>query len=73
MAGQSILTKRRISHAEAQEAFKRFENLFWKRDPGPRVGIPARPDYDDDLILSAYFRQQEEADSEHTANKEGNL
>jgi len=54
-----VYTKRRIGHDEAIEALRRFENRFWKREPGPRVSIPARPDYDDDLILHAYIRQQE--------------
>lgn len=55
----TFLTKRLISIDEAREAFKRFENRFWRRDPGPTISIPARPDSDDDLILAAYFAQHE--------------
>jgi hypothetical protein len=50
--------KRMISHDEADDALRRFENLFWKLEPGPRISIPARPDYDDDLILQRYIEQQ---------------
>ena len=35
------MRRRRISHDEATEALRRFENMFWKREPGPRVSIPA--------------------------------
>lgn len=64
MTMKTFSPQRKISHQEAREAFKRFENLFWKREPIPRVSIPARPDEDDDLVLMAYFRQQEAANGE---------
>lgn len=59
-----LYPKRRISHDEATECLRRFENHFWKREPGPRISIPARPDDDDDLILHAYIRQQEAKDEQ---------
>ena len=59
MSEQSILTKRHISHDEAWEAVNRLTNSHFRREPCARVGIPARPDYDDDLVLMAYIRQQE--------------
>jgi hypothetical protein len=49
---------REISHDEALEAVRRFENHFWRREPGPHIEIPARPDQDDDLILHTYIEQQ---------------
>lgn len=55
----SILTKRPISHAEARQALERLLNSHFRREgERPRVGIPARPDYDDDLVLLAYIEQQ---------------
>jgi len=64
------MTKREIGHDEALEALKRFENLFWKREPTPRVGIPARPDFDDDIVLHAYIEQQREKETRcHLSNK----
>lgn len=68
----SIYTKRQISHDEAMEAIVRFENHFWRKadKDGPRIGIPARPDYDDDLILHAYIEQQREKEARcHLSNK----
>jgi hypothetical protein len=58
----SILTKRTISHREARECLGRFINSHFRnhRDGEvARFGIPARPDYDDDLVLAAYIHQQE--------------
>lgn len=55
-----VLTKRAISHTEAREAMQRLVNSAFRNGSEPaRFGIPARPDYDDDLVLSAYIRQQE--------------
>jgi hypothetical protein len=72
MADTSILTKRKISHDEAREALRRFENHFWKKKAdGPRIGIPARPDYDDDLVLLAYIDQQAARDDEQKGNRDG--
>jgi len=55
-----FLTKRPIGHDEARECLKRFiASAFRKNgEEHARLGIPARPDYDDDLVLSAYIRQQ---------------
>lgn len=59
-----FLTKRPISHAEARQALQRFvDGHFKNQEEGPRISIPARPDYDDDLVLSAYIKQQEAADT----------
>jgi len=56
-----ILTKRLISHDEARAALQRFVHSHFRdgREVA-RFGIPARPDYDDDLVLSAYIKQQED-------------
>lgn len=59
-----ILTKRPISHDEAREAMQRLVNsAFRNGHERARFGIPARPDYDDDLVLSAYIKQQRERDT----------
>lgn len=59
-----ILTKRQISHDEAREAMQRLINsAFRNGQEHARFGIPARPDYDDDLVLSAYIKQQRERDT----------
>lgn len=56
---RKLLTARQISHDEADEALRRFENAFWRKDAeGPRVSIPANPERDDDMILHAYIQQQ---------------
>lgn len=55
-----FLTKRLISHDEANAAIQRLIDRCFN-NPGkepPRFGIPARPDYDDDLVLLAYIKQQ---------------
>lgn len=60
--GDSILTKRPIPHDEAREAMQRLVNSHFNnpRDTHEhgRMSIPANPDRDDDLVLSAYIRQQ---------------
>jgi hypothetical protein len=53
-----VLTKRQITHDEAKESLRRLINSHFGNEPKARVGIPARPDYDDDLIMSAYVEQQ---------------
>lgn len=55
-----ILTKRLISHDEARAAMQRLVNSHFRRDNVEigRFSIPARPDFDDDLVLSAYIEQQ---------------
>ena len=52
-------TTRQVTHEEAREIAKRFIDANFN-NPGerPRIGIPARPDYDDDLLLCAYIEQQ---------------
>ena len=50
---------RTISHDEAQQIAKRFiDGHFNNKGDHPRISIPARPDYDDDLLLLAYIEQQ---------------
>lgn len=53
-----VHTSRKISHEEARESLTRLCNSHFNREPHARVSIPARPDYDDDLILGAYIKQQ---------------
>lgn len=53
-----VLTKRLITHDEASDAVQRLVNSHFGKEPKGRFGIPARPDYDDDLVLSAYIKQQ---------------
>lgn len=59
-----ILTKRPIGHEEAREVAHRLINSHFRREPYARVGIPARPDYDDDLLIMAYIAQREAAEKE---------
>lgn len=66
MPEQSDLSRRHweatrdIPHEEARAIAKRFIDGHFKNDAErPRVGIPARPDYDDDLLLYSYINQQE--------------
>lgn len=54
----SIHTTRTITHEEAREIAQRLINSHFHQSPGARVGIPARPDYDDDLLIHAYIDQQ---------------
>lgn len=59
------LTQRPIPHAEAREAISRLVDGHFHtpdREHG-RFGIPARPDYDDDLVLMAYVAQREAAEA----------
>jgi hypothetical protein len=50
----------KVTAAEAQEAIGRFNNSHWD-NPGEkaRYSIPARPEHDDDIRLSAYVDQAE--------------
>lgn len=57
----SLYTTRIISHEEAKEIARRLINSHFRQEPCARVGIPARPDYDDDLLICAYIEQQEAA------------
>ena len=60
-----ILTKRHISHDEARGAMQRLVNShFQNGNETARMSIPARPDHDDDLVLSAYIEQQRAKDGE---------
>ena len=63
----SILTKRPISHDEARDAMQRLVNSHFRRTDQEcgRFGIPARPDYDDDLVLAAYIEQQRAKECEN--------
>lgn len=54
----SAYTTRTISHDEAGEIAKRLINSHFRLEPHARVSIPARPDYDDDLLILAYIEQQ---------------
>lgn len=59
------LTKRPISHGEARHAISRLVAAQF-RTPGQTpewVGIPGRPDLDDDLVLLVYVAQREAADA----------
>lgn len=38
-----------ISHDQAREAAQRLINSHFREEPCARIGIPARPGYDDDL------------------------
>lgn len=53
-----LYTKRPISHAEAEQCAQRLINSHFRNSDHARVSIPARPDYDDDLVLLAYIHQQ---------------
>lgn len=55
----SVFTTREIGHDEAREVARRLINSHFRQEPHARIGIPARPDYDDDLLILAYIKQQE--------------
>lgn len=58
MAEESIYTKRTITHDEAVEIAHRLINSHFNKEPCARASIPARPDYDDDLLILAFIEQQ---------------
>ena len=58
---ESIWTTRLVPHSEAKEIAQRLINSHFHQEPCARVGIPARPNYDDDLLILAYIEQQESA------------
>ena len=60
----SLYTDRLIDHDEAQEIAQRFINSHFRREPCARVGIPARPDYDDDLLILAYIKQSRDTSND---------
>lgn len=55
-----VLTKRPISHDEATDALRRLINSHFRNPDQARASIPARPDYDDDLVMGAYLKQVRE-------------
>lgn len=59
-----ILTTRPISHDEANAVAQRLvASHFGNTDTEQgRASIPARPDHDDDLLITAYIRQQRAKD-----------
>ena len=61
VANTGIWTTREIPHAEAREIAQRLINSHFGQEPCARVGIPARPNYDDDLLIHAYIEQCEGA------------
>lgn len=56
---------RKISHEEAREIARRLIASHFRRTDceTARVGIPARPDYDDDLLICSYIKQQSRKDA----------
>ncbi|WP_298704527.1 hypothetical protein [uncultured Variovorax sp.] len=59
-------TSREISHDEAREIARRLIASHFRRTDceTARVGIPARPDYDDDLLICSYIKQQSRKEAE---------
>lgn len=62
-------TKTPITHDQAMEAALRLIAGAFRRDgqvlqatERPRFSIPTRPDYDDDVVLCNYIRQQKARD-----------
>jgi len=53
-----LWTERRISHEEARYIAQRLINSHFHQEPCARVSIPARPGYDDDLLILSYIDQQ---------------
>lgn len=47
-----------VTHMEAHDAAQRLINSHFRQEPGARVSIPARPDYDDDLRIMRYIEEQ---------------
>ena len=59
------ITPRQISHMEAREIAQRLINSHFHKEPCARVSIPARPDYDDDLLILSYIKQQSAKETTH--------
>lgn len=61
-------TSREITHDEAREIAGRLIASHFRRTDTEtaRIGIPARPDYDDDLLINAYIKQQARKDAART-------
>jgi hypothetical protein len=47
-----------ITHEKARESARRLINSAFQQEPRARLGIPARPGYDDDLVIVEYIKQQ---------------
>ncbi|MCJ2074475.1 hypothetical protein MKK68_02210 [Methylobacterium sp. E-016] len=56
-----------MTHDEAREACRRLINSHFRNEDGARCSIPANPDRDDDLVLSAYIKQRAVADVDGAA------
>lgn len=55
------VSEKPISLEQARAAAKRLINAHFRNDDEPpRISIPAKPDYDDDLVLLGYLWQQEQ-------------
>lgn len=59
-----------ITHDQAMEAARRLIAGAFRRDgqvlkasERPRLSIPSRPDYDDDVVLRDYIQQQRDRQS----------
>ncbi|MBE7204680.1 MAG: hypothetical protein INR70_43735 [Parafilimonas terrae] len=63
MSRPEWMTSRTVTHAEAEEASRRLINSHFRNPDGARVSIPANPDRDDDLILTAYIAQRKVAEN----------
>lgn len=71
MSGEN---ERNISHDDARKVAQRLINGSFRRDGEqleydrrPKFSIPARPDYDDDLVISSYIEQQKNHDAQYEA------
>lgn len=53
---QPVSTER-VTHEAASEALDRLVAAVFGDTSEVRLSIPARPDYDDDLVLSRYLEQ----------------
>lgn len=60
-------TARTVTHAEAREACRRLVNSHFRNGDEARCSIPANPDADDDLVLTAYVEQRAAADVDGAA------
>jgi hypothetical protein len=68
---ERLTTSRQIDHKEAREIAQRLINSHFNQEPCARVGIPARVDYDDDLLMMAYIDQQERLKATHALEMAG--
>jgi hypothetical protein len=63
MTGEDYLTQRPIGHDEGRQVAQRLVNSHFHQEPQARVTIPARPDCDDDLLITAYIEQRRAAEA----------